>query len=484
MAKKTASAKSPKKKKLTHADMLEQLDKQHIWHPFTQMADWRKDPQIIIESGKGSTLVDTRRKTYLDGTSSLWVNVHGHRKREIDKAITVQLGKVAHSTLLGLSNVPSVQLAEKLLSVAPNGLTKVFYSDSGSTAVEIALKIAFQYWQQKGPGFQNKTGFISLTEAYHGDTIGSVSVGGIDLFHNLYRPLLFKSYKIETPYCYRCKYGLAYPECQMTCLMHAERTIQKYASVSAALIIEPLIQGAAGMLLQPPGYLKRIRQICMDNNVLLIADEVATGFGRTGTLFACEQEKVSPDIMAVAKGLTGGYLPLAATLTTEEIYQAFLGEYRDLKTFFHGHTYTGNPLACAAASANIELFKKEKTLQKLQPKIKLLSKALEVMKKFEHVGEIRQRGFMVGIELVRNRATREPYPLADAIGARVAFEARKRGLIIRPLGNVIVIMPPLSISPAELQKLVNIVIESVKVVTGSGVLAPASPAKTTPHKKK
>ncbi len=467
MAKKKPAAKSVKKKKPTHADMLEQLDKQHLWHPFTQMADWLKEPQIIIESGKGSYLVDTRKKAYLDGVSSLWVTVHGHRKREIDKAVAGQLAKIAHSTLLGLSNVPAILLAEKLLSIAPQGLTKVFYSDSGSTAVEVALKIAFQYWQQRGPGFQNKTGFLSLTEAYHGDTLGSVSVGGIDLFHSIYKPLLFKSYKIETPYCYRCKYGLTYPECQMTCLMHAERTIQKYASVSAALIIEPLVQGAAGMLLQPPGYLKRLRQICTDNNILLIADEVATGFGRTGTMFACEQEKVVPDIMTVAKGMTGGYLPLAATMTTEEIYQTFLGEHHELKSFFHGHTYTGNALACAAALANIDLFRKEKTLQKLQPKIKLLAKALEGLKKLEHVGEVRQKGFMVGIELVRNRTTRESYPVAEKVGILVAQEARKRGAIIRPLGNVVVIMPPLAISPAELQKLANIVGDSIRTVVGA-----------------
>ncbi|MBS1192599.1 MAG: bioA, partial [Nitrospirae bacterium] len=373
MPKKKTAAKRP----LSSAkNRLEQLDKKYLWHPFTQMQDWEKEPQVIIESGKGSWLVDTRRKRYLDGISSLWVTVHGHRKKEIDQAVSRQLKKIAHSTLLGLSNVPAVLLGEKLVAIAPKGLSRVFYSDNGSTAVEVALKIAFQFWQQKGPEFQRKTGFLSLTEAYHGDTLGSVSVGGIALFHSLYRPLLFQARRIESPYCYRCKFGLTYPLCQMTCLMHAERTIQKFASVSAALVIEPLVQGAAGMLLQPPGFLKRIRDICTRNNILMIADEVATGFGRTGTMFACEQEKVVPDIMAVAKGITGGYLPLAATLTTEEIYLAFLGEHRDLRTFFHGHTYTGNPLACAAAAANIDLFRKEKTLQRLQPKIKLLAKGL------------------------------------------------------------------------------------------------------------
>jgi len=429
------------------------------------MRDWEKEPQLVIESGRGSTLTDIRGGKYLDGVSSLWVTVHGHRKKEIDQAVAKQLKKIAHSTLLGLSNVPSVLLAEKLVGIAPKGLTKVFYSDSGSTAVEIALKIAFQYWQQKGPQYQRKTGFISLTEAYHGDTIGAVSVGGIDLFHKIYNPLLFRSYKIETPFCYRCRYGLTSPDCQMTCITHAERTIQKYASVTAALIIEPMVQGAAGMLMQPPGYLQKIRQLCTNYDILLIADEVATGFGRTGRMFACEHEKVVPDLMAVAKGLTGGYLPLAATLATNELYAGFLGDYQDLRTFFHGHTYTGNPLACAAAIANIDLFKKEKTLLKLQPKITLLKKLLQRFRELEHVGDIRQKGFMVGIELVKNRLTKEPYSLEEKIGIRVTGECRKRGLIIRPLGNVIVLMPPLSIAMPELKRLVELVYASIRQVT-------------------
>jgi len=429
------------------------------------MRDWEKEPQIIIESGHGSTLTDIHGKKYIDGVSSLWVTLHGHRKKEIDRAVARQLKKVAHSTLLGLSNVPAVVLAEKLVKIAPNGLSKVFYSDSGSTAVEIALKIAFQYWQQKGPRFRKKTGFLSLTEAYHGDTIGSVSVGGIGLFHSIYKPLLFQTRKIESPYCYRCKYGLTWPGCRKACLMHAERTIQKYASVTAALIMEPLVQGAAGMLMHPPGYLKKIRELCTRYGILMIADEVATGFGRTGKMFACEHEDVAPDILCVAKGITGGYLPLAATLTTEEIYRGFLAEYRDMKTFFHGHTYTGNPLACAAAIANIELFKKEKTLRELQPKITFLRDGLELLKKLDHVGEVRQKGFMTGIELVQSRKTKKPYPLAQKTGARVALECRRNGLIIRPLGNVVVLMPPLMISMKELKRTIEIVFRAIKTVT-------------------
>ncbi len=431
------------------------------------MQDWVKEPQIIIESGSGSTLTDVRGRKYIDGVSSLWVTLHGHRKQEIDAAVSAQLKKIAHSTLLGLSNVPAVLLAEKLIHIAPKGLSRVFYSDSGSTAVEIALKIAFQYWQQKGPGFRRKKGFISLTEAYHGDTIGSVSVGGIDLFHSMYKPLLFQTRKIESPFCYRCAYGMTYPACGMNCLAHAERTIRRYAAVTAALIIEPLVQGAAGMLMQPPGYLKKIRELCTRYGILMIADEVATGFGRTGTMFACEQEGVEPDIMCIAKGITGGYLPLAATLATREIYHGFLGEHRDLRTFFHGHTYTGNPLACATAIASLDLFREEGTLKKLQPKIALLSRELERFTKLEHVGEVRQKGFMVGIELVKNRGTKKAYPIEDKMGIKVIMECRKRGLIIRPLGNVIVLMPPLTISEKEQKRMIDIVYTAIQTVTNA-----------------
>ena len=444
---------------------IERLDKQYLWHPFTQMSDWEKEPQTVIESGKGSALTDIHGKKYIDGVSSLWVTVHGHRKKEIDRAVSGQLKKIAHSTLLGLSNVPAVLLAEKLVRIAPPGLSKVFYSDSGSTAVEIGLKIAFQYWQQKGQEFRSKTGFISLKEAYHGDTIGSVSVGGIDLFHEIYKPLLFHSNKIDTPHCYRCTLGKTYPGCGLACAEQAEEVIRCHSRETAALIIEPLVQGAAGMLISPPGYLRRIRELCTRHNIFMIADEVATGFGRTGKMFACEHEDVAPDIMCIAKGITGGYLPLAATLTTEEIYRGFLGEYRELRTFFHGHTYTGNPLACAAAIANIDLFKKEKTLAKLRPMISYLSERLDRFKQLKHVGDIRQKGFMAGIELVKNKTTKEPYPLEDKMGINVILECRKHGLIIRPLGNVIVLMPPLAISTGEIKRMTDIVYASVKRVT-------------------
>src|SRR3989339_1293840 len=425
---------------------LQNKDKQYIWHPFTQMEDWEKNDQLVIEKGDGIYLYDTDKNKYIDGISSLWVTIHGHRKKKINQAIIKQLNKVAHSTLLGLANVPSIELAKKLVEITPKGLNKVFYSDNGSTAVEIALKIAFQYWQQVNVQHpmsnvqlkNRKTKFITLKNAYHGDTVGSVSVGGIDLFHEIYKPLLFKAFQVSTN------------------LKEVEKVMKTHHKEVAAMIVEPLIQGAAGILLQPKGFLKGARSLCTKYNILLICDEVATGFGRTGKMFACEHEGVSPDIMCVAKGLTGGYLPVAATLTTDEIYNAFLGSYESKKTFFHGHTYTGNPLGCAAAIANLEIFEKEKTLQKLQPKIKFMKKSLEKFKQLKHVGEIRQCGFMVGIELVSDK---------KRVGHQVILEARKRGAILRPLGDVIVLMPPLGITLQELKKLLEITYEAIKKIT-------------------
>ena len=442
---------------------LADIDRKHIWHPFTQMKEWEEETPLIIESGEGSHLIDIDGNRYIDGVSSLWVTVHGHQKKEIDQAIKAQLGKIAHSTLLGLSNVPSIELAKKLVEISPEGLTRIFYSDSGSTAVEIALKMAFQYRQLIGQ--KSKTKFIGLKEAYHGDTIGSVSVGGMDIFHQIFRPLLFDAHRVMAPYCYRCEKGLERAACALACLSDVEDVMKRHGNNVAALVMEPLVQGAAGMITHPEGYLKGVRDLCDRYDIHLILDEVATGFGRTGRMFASDHEGVSPDIMAVAKGITGGYLPLAATLTTEEVYEAFKGEYRELKTFFHGHTYTGNPLACAAAIASIDLFEKEGTLKRLEEKIEQLSKGLRTFDVLPHVGEVRQRGFMVGIELVRNKPKKSGYPQEARAGHRVTLEARKRGVIIRPLGNVVVLMPPLSISPDELDELLDVLYESIDHVT-------------------
>jgi adenosylmethionine---8-amino-7-oxononanoate aminotransferase len=443
---------------------LRDWDRRYLWHPFTQMQEWEQEEPLIIERGKGSYLIDTEGERYLDGTSSIWVNLHGHRHPTLDHALKRQLDKIAHSTFLGLSNPPAIELARELIRIAPKGLTRVFYSDNGSTAVEIALKMAVQYWQQRHPEAGPKNTFLHLKLAYHGDTIGAVSVGNIELFHSRFKPLLFPTLEAEPPHCYRCPLHLTYPSCRMACIDPIEQILKSRHRDLAGFIIEPLMQAAAGMIPQPAGYLKRIRDLCTKYNVLLIADEVATGFGRTGRMFACEHERVTPDLMAISKGLTGGYMPLAATLTTDEIYRGFLGSYDEFKTFFHGHSFTGNPLGCAIALANLNIFKNEKTLVKLQPKIKLLGRLLQPFLRLPHVGHIRQSGFMAGIELVQDKITNEPYPLGVKAGHRVAAIARSKGLILRPIGNVLVLIPPLSTTAEELKGMMEILKESIETL--------------------
>jgi adenosylmethionine-8-amino-7-oxononanoate aminotransferase len=329
----------------------------------------------------------------------------------------------------------------------------------------VALKMAVQYWRQRHPEAGAKNSFLHLKLAYHGDTIGAVSVGNIELFHSRFKPLLFPTVEAEPPYCYRCPLNLSHPPCQMACINPIEQLLKSRHRDLAGFIIEPLIQAAAGMVTQPPGYLKRIRELCTQYDVLLIADEVATGFGRTGKMFACEHEGITPDLLAISKGLTGGYMPLAATVTTDEIYQAFLGNYEEFKSFFHGHSYTGNPLGCALALANLQIFRSEKTLRQLRPKIAALTRLLASLSKLEHVGDIRQQGFMAGIELVQERATKAPFLLTARIGHKVAMEARRRGLLLRPIGNVIILVPPLSTSLPELKRMVEILREAIEAVT-------------------
>ena len=422
---------------------LARLDRDRVWHPFTQQQAWVEEEPLTIERGEGSYLFDVEGRRYLDGVSSLWCNVHGHGHAGIDAALRAQLEKVAHSTMLGLSHPGAIELADRLVAIAPEGLSRVFYSESGSTAVEIALKMAFQYQRQRGGQHARRTSFVHLRESYHGDTIGSVAVGGIDLFHSTYRPLLFHTHAAEP--------GDA---------ADLERILSLHEEEIAAVIVEPLVQGAAGMLLHPPGYLAEARRLCDEYGVLLICDEVATGFGRTGTMFACEQEGVAPDLLCLAKGLTGGYLPLAATLATEEIYEGFLGAPEEQHTFFHGHTYTGNPLACAAALASLDAFAQEQTLERLQPKIALLRELLDGVEAMPEVTEVRARGVMVGIDLGEH----DP---ALRMGHRVTVAARERGAIVRPLSDVVVLMPPLSIAEEELRELVAIVADSIRAAVGS-----------------
>ncbi|MBA3867330.1 MAG: adenosylmethionine--8-amino-7-oxononanoate transaminase [Solirubrobacterales bacterium] len=425
-----------------------QLDQDHLWHPFTQQQGWGEEGPLVIERAEGAHLIDVEGRRYIDGHSSLWCNVHGHRHPAIDQALREQIDRMAHSTMLGLSHPGAAELAARLVAIAPPGLSRVFYSDSGSTAVEIALKMAFQYHQQRGGEHARRTAFVRLREAYHGDTIGSVSVGGIDLFHATYRPLLFETHAAEP--------GDA---------ADMERILDKIGEEVAAVIVEPLVQGAGGIIVHPPGYLRAVRELCDRHDVLLICDEVATGFGRTGTMFACEQEEVAPDFLCLAKGITGGYMPLAATLTTEAVYEGFLGAAEEFRTFFHGHTYTGNPLACAAALANLDVFEDERTIERLQPKIELLAELLEGVAARPEVVEVRRRGFMVGIDL----GDHDP---ALRMGHRVTNEARERGAIVRPLGNTVVLMPPLGISAEELRSLVAITADSIAAAVASA--APGS----------
>jgi adenosylmethionine-8-amino-7-oxononanoate aminotransferase len=425
---------------------LAHLDRTHLWHPFTQQRGWEQEAPVMIERGEGALLFDTEGNAYIDGVASLWCTVHGHRHPVIDAAVRAQLDRVAHSTMLGLSHPGAAQLAERLVAIAPEGLSRVFYSDNGSTAAEVAVKMAYQHWQLRGE--PRRTEFICLRDAYHGDTIGSVSVGGIDLFHATFRRLLFETHHAEP--------GDA---------AHMRALLEAHGEQVAAVVMEPLVQGAAGMIVHPEGYLRAVRALCDEFGVLLICDEVAVGFGRTGTMFACQQEGVSPDLMCIAKGVTGGYLPLAATLTTEAVYEAFLGEHHEFKTFFHGHTYTGNPLACAAALATLDVFESEGTLERLAPKIERLGALLdEHVAPLPAVAEVRRRGFMTGIELTG-------FPVEARMGHRVTLAARARGAIIRPLGDVVVLMPPLSIGEAELTRLVQITAGAIAEATSALPLA-------------
>jgi adenosylmethionine-8-amino-7-oxononanoate aminotransferase len=427
---------------------LAELDRTVLWHPFTQQQGWLEEDFPVIERADGTTLYDTAGNAYIDGVSSLWCTVHGHRHPAIDMAIKDQVDRVAHSTMLGLSHVPAIELAQRLVEIAPEGLSRVFYSDNGSTACEIALKMAYQWWYQKGEWW--RSGFVCLRNSYHGDTIGSVSVGGIELFHNLYRPMLFDAHQAEP--------GDA---------DHMRALLEEHHERLAAVIVEPLVQGAAGIHIHPEGYLRAVRELCDEFGVFLICDEVATGFGRTGRMFACEHEGVSPDFMCLAKGLTGGYLPLAATLTSERVYEGFLGAFEEFRTFFHGHTYTGNPLACAAALATLRVFEQERTLERLQPKIELLGKLLaEHVEPLAAVAGVRRRGFMAGIQLGE-------FPLDARMGHRVTLEARARGAIVRPLGDTVVLMPPLSIDPAELRRLIEITAAAISAAVEAPLAAAA-----------
>jgi adenosylmethionine-8-amino-7-oxononanoate aminotransferase len=424
------------------------------------MSLWLGSRPLIIESGQGAILRDIEGREYIDGVSSLWCNALGHRRPEIDAAVRRQLDLIAHSTLLGLASPPSIELAQRLAAVAPAGLEKVFFSDDGATAVEVALKMAYQYWQQGGQ--PERRLFVSLQNAYHGDTLGAVSVGGIDLFHGVYADLLFPVRRVPSPYCYRCPMGRDRASCSQECLAAAEEAILEAGPRLAAVIVEPMVQGAAGIITMPSGYMRGLAASCREAGALLIADEVATGFGRTGRMFACEWEDVRPDLMAVGKALTGGYLPVAATLTTRQVFEEFLGPGR---TFYHGHTFTGNALGCAAGVAALDVMRQEDIPTSLTPAIGRLGDYLQRLRDLPHVGDVRQLGLMAGVELVRDRRTREPFDPALRVGARVCEAMRSRGVLLRPLGDVLVIMPPLTIGLDLLDRLMDVVFAVTAEIT-------------------
>lgn len=442
----------------------ERMDKEYVWHPFTQMKGWNENQQLVIDHGEGVKLYDTEGKAYYDGISSLWVNIHGHHRQEIDTAVKNQLDKIAHTTLLGLINKPSAELAQKLVEVTPEGLNKVFYSDDGSTAVEAAVKIAFQYWQHKGR--PEKQQFINLGDSYHGDTVGAVSVGNIDVFHKVYKPLLFNTQKMTCPSFYHSKLAGIDSEADfLTYLLdELEACLQEHHNKVAAMIIEPLVQAAAGMLMQPKGYIKGVRELTKKYDVLLIVDEVATGFGRTGKLFACENEAVCPDMMCMSKGITAGYLALGATMTTDEIYDAFLGEAADYKTFYHGHSYTGNPLACAAGIAGLEIFAKEKVIENLPPKMAVITEHMQKMQAMKYVGDARQCGMLAGIELIRDKERRLPFEPSLLMAGGICQTARKYGLIVRNIGDVIVFMPPLASTAQQIDEMLCMLEQAMQEV--------------------
>ncbi len=434
-------------------EQLRNLDRQYLWHPFTHMKQWLAEEPLVITDADGCYLIDSDGNRYLDGVSSLWCNVHGHRVPEIDAAIRGQLDKVAHSTMLGLASEPAIRLGERLMQIVPRSLKKVFYSDSGATATEVAFKLAAQYWFNIGR--KEKCEFVGFSEGYHGDTVGAMSVGRMPAFHAPHFPMLFPAHFCPSPYVFRSQTPDDPQAVKRSSLDALKQLLETRGQHIAAVCIEPTVQGAGGIIVHPEGFLREVRQLTSAHDVLLIADEVATGFGRTGRMFACEHEDVEPDLMCAAKGISGGYLPLAATFASQRIFEAFLGEPWEGKTFFHGHTYTGNPLACAAALASLDLFEKNQLVARVANSA--LSRLLDKFHELPWVGEVRQKGFMVGIELVADRERREAFDPRKRIGALICSRLRRRGVIIRPLGDVLVLMPPLAITEEQLQTLVDAV---------------------------
>jgi len=445
---------------------LTRIDHDHVWHPFTQMQTWLAEQPLFIERGEGNYLFDSEGRRYLDGVASLWCNVHGHRKPALDRALAGQAAKIAHTTMLGLANVPATELAARLIELAPAGLTRVFYSDSGAEAVEVALRIAAQFCPLVGA--PQRRHFVTLTESYHGDTLGSVSLGYSQHFHQHIAPLLFTTLKIDPPHVLRFYRGMTADAAENAALEKARQLFAEHGHEIAALVIEPLIQGAAGMWTHSTEYLRSLAAIARAAGALVIADEVATGFGRTGLMFACEQAGLQPDLLCLGKGLTGGYLPMAATLASERIFNAFLGPPEEYRALYYGHTYTGNPLAAAVALANLDLFREERVIERIAPLIESLRIGLaDRFGNHRRTADIRQWGLMAGVELMESPEERRPYPAAQRIGARITAAARHHNVIVRPLGDVLIFMPPLSITATEIEMLLDAVHKATVEIIGT-----------------
>ncbi len=445
-------------------DLIEK-DKKYVWHPDTQMKDFEKEDPIIIERGEGIYVYDVDGNKYIDAIASWWVNTLGHSNPRLNNALCEQVKKIEHVLLAGFSHIPAIELAEELVRVSAPDITKVFYSDNGSTATEVALKMAFQYWAQVGK--PNKQKFVALDHSYHGDTLGAVSVGGVDIFYKVFKPLLFEIFKAKSPYCYRCPEGLCNRTCDIECINSVEDIFKEHNEEIAAIIVEPLVQGACGMRMYPPEFLSRLRLLCDKYEILLIDDEVAMGFGRTGKMFAYQHADITPDMVCLAKGITAGYLPLAATLTTDKIFNAFYDDYDTYKTFYHGHSFTGNPLAASIAVENLKIFREENIIENLQPKIEFFHKELDKFRDLDFVGDVRYTGMVAAIELVKNKETKEKFDSKLRIGKKVYDEALKLGAILRPLDHIIYFIPPYIITNEEIINLLNIAKKSIQKATKS-----------------
>ncbi|MCL6589976.1 MAG: adenosylmethionine--8-amino-7-oxononanoate transaminase [Firmicutes bacterium] len=444
---------------------LQAKDLKYIWHPCSQMKDYEDFPPIVIERGAGAYLYDTSGKAYLDAVSSWWVNLFGHNNPRLNEAIRRQLESLEHVIFANFSHKPAIELAERIIELAPKGLKKVFFADNGSSAIEVALKLSFQYHQQTGR--PEKTKFLSISGAYHGETLGALSTSGIDLYSKIYHPILMNSYQVQGPDCFRCSFGQRREDCNAECFEWMEKKVEAVARELSGIIIEPLIQAAAGMKIYSPVYLKKLRELCGRYNIHFIADEIAVGFGRTGKMFACEHAETSPDIMCLSKGLTAGYLPLSLTLVTDEIYEAFYADYIEQKAFLHSHSYTGNPVSCAVACESLNIFAADQILEKNRVKSQYIREiAGPLAQRHPFAGEYRQLGMVGALELVADKKTKEPFDWRLRVGYNIYRIALEKGVLLRPLGNVIYFMPPYVVAPKDIEFMVNTAFEAINQYFG------------------